>query len=80
MRVLATAAAALLAFSTLVTPAHAAATPMYRYEIINRANSWLTAPADQAILFRTPIAERWRAAARALGVDLSRLADYAGHA
>ena len=43
MRVLATAAAALLAFSTLVTPAHAAATPMYRYEIINRANSWLTA-------------------------------------
>lgn len=43
MRVLATAAAALLALSTLVTPAHAAATPMYRYEIINRANSWLTA-------------------------------------
>lgn len=44
------------------------------------ANSWLTAPADQAILFRTPLAERWQAAARALGVDLSRLADYAGHA
>ncbi|NGY64866.1 hypothetical protein G7043_38725 [Lentzea sp. NEAU-D13] len=43
MRVLATATAALLALSTLVTPAHAAATPMYRYEIINRANSWLTA-------------------------------------
>jgi hypothetical protein len=43
MRVLAMTAAALLALSTLVTPAHAAATPLYRYEIINRANSWLTA-------------------------------------
>ena len=43
-------------------------------------NSWLTVPADQAILFATPLAERWHAAARSLGVDLSRLADYAGHA
>lgn len=43
-------------------------------------NSWLTVPADQAIVFDTPLEERWQAAARALGVDLSRLADYAGHA
>lgn len=43
MRVLAMAAATLLALSTLVAPAHAAAAPIYRYEIINRANSWLTA-------------------------------------
>ena len=43
-------------------------------------NSWLTVPADQAILFRTPLPQRWRAAARALGVDLDHLADYAGHA
>lgn len=43
-------------------------------------NSWLTVPADQAILFRTPLAERWHAAARGLGVDLSRMTDYAGHA
>ena len=43
-------------------------------------NSWLTVPADQAIVFDTPLEERWHAAARALGVDLSRLADYAGHA
>ncbi|MGW6928661.1 hypothetical protein ACWGE0_01275 [Lentzea sp. NPDC054927] len=42
MRVLATVAATLVALSTLVAPAQAA-TPMYRYEIINRANSWLTA-------------------------------------
>ena len=43
-------------------------------------NSWLTVPADQAILFSLPLDERWHAAARALGVDLSLLADYAGHA
>jgi putative transcriptional regulator len=42
-------------------------------------NSWLTVPADHAIVFDTPLQERWHAAARALGVDLSRLADYAGH-
>ena len=43
-------------------------------------NSWLTVPADPAIVFDTPLEQRWQAAARALGVDLSRLADYAGHA
>jgi putative transcriptional regulator len=43
-------------------------------------NSWLTVPADQAIVFSTPLAERWGAAARSLGVDITRLADYAGHA
>jgi hypothetical protein len=43
MRVLATAAAALFALTTLAPPAHASVTPMYRYEIINRAISWLTA-------------------------------------
>ena len=43
-------------------------------------NSWLTVRADPAILFDTPLEERWRAAARSLGVDLSRLADGVGHA
>lgn len=43
MRVLAMAAAVLVAMSTLVAPAQAAVTPVYRYEIINRAASWLTA-------------------------------------
>lgn len=45
MRVPAMTAAVLVALSTTLvatTPAQAA-TPMYRYEIINRANSWLTA-------------------------------------
>lgn len=44
------------------------------------ANSWLTVPADAGILFDTPVELRWRAAAGRLGVDLDRLADYAGHA
>ncbi len=43
-------------------------------------NSWLTAPASHQILFHTPLEQRWQAAARAVGVDLARLTDYAGHA
>lgn len=44
------------------------------------ANSWLTVPADAALVFDIPVEARWRAAAGRLGVDLDRLADYAGHA
>lgn len=44
------------------------------------ANSWLTVPADPAVIFDTPLPERWQAAARCLGVDPGHLADYAGHA
>lgn len=43
-------------------------------------NSWLTAPADPALLFDTPLEDRWQAAAGRIGVDLARLADYTGHA
>jgi putative transcriptional regulator len=43
-------------------------------------NAWLTAPVDQAIVFRTPLAARWQAAASSLGVDLRFLADRTGHA
>ncbi|KAA2285165.1 YqgE/AlgH family protein [Arenimonas fontis] len=43
-------------------------------------NSWLTVPADHALLFATPLEQRWQAAARAVGVDMARMADYAGHA
>ena len=43
-------------------------------------NSWLTVPADEGILFRTPLAERWEAATRGLGFDPANLSDYAGHA
>jgi putative transcriptional regulator len=43
-------------------------------------NSWLTIEASSDILFRTPIADRWREAAKMIGVDVSQLATHAGHA
>ena len=43
-------------------------------------NSWLTAPADRAVLFALPLEARWQAAAARIGVDLARIADYSGHA
>ncbi|WP_066097307.1 YqgE/AlgH family protein [Xanthomonas massiliensis] len=43
-------------------------------------NSWLTAPADPALLFEVPLAERWQAAAGRIGVDMFRMTDYSGHA
>ena len=35
-----------------------------------QANSWLTTPADEDILFHTPIEQRWRKATEKLGIDL----------
>ncbi|MDY6944348.1 MAG: YqgE/AlgH family protein [Pseudomonadota bacterium] len=43
-------------------------------------NAWLTAPADERILFDTPYEQRWRAAGRLLGVDLATISDQVGHA
>lgn len=43
-------------------------------------NAWLTTPANSNILFQTPIAERWREAARSMGVDIHNMASDAGHA
>jgi putative transcriptional regulator len=43
-------------------------------------NSWLTAPADPELLFALPLGMRWQAAAGRIGVDMSRMADYSGHA
>jgi putative transcriptional regulator len=43
-------------------------------------NAWLTVPADRGIVFDTPLAERWAAAARSIGVDPSQLSDAVGHA
>lgn len=43
-------------------------------------NAWLTAPANSNILFRTPIAERWREAAKCIGVDIHNMTGEAGHA
>lgn len=43
-------------------------------------NTWLTCPADEQIIFNTPVEERWKAAAELIGVDLSLLSNDAGHA
>lgn len=43
-------------------------------------NSWLTAPADPALLFDMPVEDRWQGAAGRIGVDMARMADYSGHA
>jgi putative transcriptional regulator len=43
-------------------------------------NAWLNGPADQRILFETPLEKRWEAAAALLGVDFDRLSTDAGHA
>jgi putative transcriptional regulator len=43
-------------------------------------DTWLTAPSDAQLLFALPLESRWQAAAGLIGVDMSRLADYSGHA
>lgn len=43
-------------------------------------NSWLAAPTDLDILFDLPFAQRWSAAARRIGVDISLISQEAGHA
>jgi putative transcriptional regulator len=43
-------------------------------------NAWLTLPAEPSVLFHTPTAQRWSAAASALGVDLNLIANTVGHA
>lgn len=43
-------------------------------------NAWLAGPADEDIVFKAPAAERWAAAAKLLGVDITLLSSDAGHA
>lgn len=43
-------------------------------------NAWISVPASEALIFSTPAAERWQAAAALGGVDLSRLSGDVGHA
>jgi putative transcriptional regulator len=43
-------------------------------------NAWLTVPADERLVFATPLEERWHAAGRLLGVNLLHLSSSAGHA
>ncbi|KGE04207.1 YqgE/AlgH family protein [Pseudohaliea rubra] len=43
-------------------------------------NSWLTLPADPAIIFHTPPEQRLQAAAGRLGIDMNLISSEAGHA
>ncbi len=46
-----------------------------------KENAWLTTPATDQVLFKTPLENRWQASAALLGVsDLVQLTSYAGHA
>jgi putative transcriptional regulator len=45
-----------------------------------RGNTWLTVPAQPAIIFDTPFEQRWTAALGLPGVDIQRITEYAGHA
>lgn len=42
-------------------------------------NAWLSAPADNSILFDYEPTQRWKAAADLMGVDISLLSSQAGH-
>jgi putative transcriptional regulator len=44
------------------------------------ANAWLSVPTAPAIVFETPIEQRWQAAAGLIGVDILTVTSYAGHA
>lgn len=45
-----------------------------------QANSWLTIPYNQSLLFETPIETRWEVALGTLGISPEFLASEAGHA
>ena len=42
-------------------------------------NAWLSAPATHSILFDYPSAQRWKAAAELMGINISLLTTQAGH-
>ena len=44
------------------------------------ANTWLSCPANEQIIFDIPPSDRWQAAADIIGVDLQLLSHDAGHA
>lgn len=44
------------------------------------SNSWLSVPATTDIVFDLPFEQRWAAAAKTLGIDITQIAPDAGHA
>jgi putative transcriptional regulator len=45
-----------------------------------KENAWLTLPVTDAVLFDLPYEDRWMAAWRTLGVDVTAVSSHAGHA
>ncbi len=45
-----------------------------------KENAWLTCPANETVLFETPVEKRWEEAARLMGVNLKLFSEAAGHA
>jgi putative transcriptional regulator len=45
-----------------------------------RQNAWLTVPASPDLVFETPFQDRWKAAAKSIGIDPASLSLYAGNA
>jgi putative transcriptional regulator len=45
-----------------------------------RDNTWLTLPVSDAVLFDLPYEDRWLAAWRSIGVDVTQVSPRAGHA
>jgi putative transcriptional regulator len=43
-------------------------------------NAWLSGPVDSQVIFATDSANRWRAAAANMGIDISLLSSESGHA
>ena len=42
-------------------------------------NSWLTVPANDTLIFDTPLEERWQTASQSIGIDINQLTLLAGH-
>jgi putative transcriptional regulator len=42
-------------------------------------NSWLTVPANETLIFDTPLEERWQQASQSIGIDINQLTLLAGH-
>jgi putative transcriptional regulator len=44
------------------------------------SNTWLTVPTSPEVVFDVPIADRWRFAAKSIGIDIHKMSPDAGHA
>jgi len=49
-------------------------------ELEIQESDWLVVPLQKSILFEVPIAQRWIAAAKLIGIDVNKLSSQTGHA